>query len=295
MKNIEKKARDIKKQLKNKDISNVLNILSRLSPTEKTEVSNKLKEEFDIDLSKLISPILKTIGSILIYRIAEQKTLLSSSISANNYLKNYLNSTIVIKLLPEKIASIIKEMIKYYEDELENADLLNNVEKILKAAKDEKIDFEDFKNLTEELDDNRNCRKAMGKLINRLKNIMDSIEEDYENKKLDLINILLNDQFRPFSKINLNLIAINLKISEINDLGFFLTKTIDEKDFILIKPYNYLLIEELFFIGLDKLKENMFCPVCKNDESFSQYIDTNIKLITICKKCSHIINSKEEF
>lgn len=295
MENIEKKARDIKKQLKNKNILNVLNMVLTLSPTEKTEVSNKLKREFDIDLSKLIPPILKTIGSILIYRIAEQKTLLSSSISGNNYLKNYLNSMIVIELLPKTIASIIEEMIKYYDDELEDADLLNDAENILEAAEDENVDFENIKNLIEELEDDRNCRKTMKELINRLKNIMDSKEEDYENKKLDLIDILLNNQFRPFSKINLNLIAINLKISEINDLGFFLTKTIDERDFILIKPYNYLLIEELFFIGLDKLKENMFCPVCENEESFNQYIDTNIKLITICKECSHIINSKEEF
>lgn len=289
MENIEKKARDIKKQLKNKNILNVLNMVLTLSPTEKTEVSNKLKREFDIDLSKLIPPVLKTIGSISIYRIAEQKTLLSSSISGNNYL------TIVTEPLSKKIASIIERMIKYYKDELEDADLLNDAENILEAAEDENVDFEDVKNFIEELEDDYDCKKNMDRLIHRLKNIMDSKEEDYENKKFDLSNILLNDQFRPFSKINLNLIAINLKISEINDLGFFLTKTIDERDFILIKPYNYLLIEELFFIGLDKLKENMFCPICENKESFSQYIDTSIKLITICKECSHIINSKEEF
>lgn len=135
----------------------------------------------------------------------------------------------------------------------------------------------------------------MKKLIEKLKVVLDSDDDEEEVKNFDLANILSNHRFRYINSIYINLVAINSELSKINDLGFCLTHTVNERDFILIKPSSYFKVEKLFFIELDKLTENICCPVCKNKTKFSQYININVKLITLCHKCLHTIYLKEEF
>lgn len=187
------------------------------------------------------------------------------------------------------VKKLIERMIDDYEEELENADLLEDAEKIIENAVDEEINSKDIKVFVESLEEDVDCKKHMNKLIKKLKLVLN------ENENLNLGDIFLNNRFRYINAININLVALNLELSKINRLEFFITQAINARDFILIKPYNYSNIERLFFIGIDKFKENIYCPVCENKKSFSQYIDTNIKLVTVCNQCSHIIDLKEEF
>lgn len=280
MKNIEKHTQSIYKQLNRKNTLKALTMFLTLSSIEKNKVRDKLKEEFDIDLSQKLPVVSKTIGGIELYRIDSQIKLLSSSILGNEYLKKILKG--------KEIRTLFREMINDYEEDLENAHLLKTAEKILENAKDDEVDFKDIKDFIEYLEE-EDCEEYMNKLIKELKSVLD------ENDHLNLDDIFFNNRFKYINTMNRNLVAINLELSKINSLGFFLTLAIDERDFILIKPYSYSDIERLFFIGIDKFKENIFCPVCENKKKFSQYIDTNVKLVTVCNECSHTINSKEEF
>lgn len=199
------------------------------------------------------------------------------------------------KNINEKIASIVKKMVNNHEDVLEDADLLEDAEDIQDKAEDNDVDYEDVKDFIESLEDDKDCRKEMKRLIEKLKVILDSDDNEEEVKNFDLADILSNHRFRYINSIYINLVAINSELSKINNLDFFLTHTVNERDFILIKPSSYSKVEKLFFIGLDKLTENICCPVCKNKTKFSQYIKTSAKLVTVCNECSHIINLEEEF
>lgn len=281
MDNIETKSQDINKEIKKENILKALTLFLTLSPIEKNKVKDKFKEEFNIDLSQKLPVASKTIGGIDLYRINGQIKILSTSVLGNEYLKKILNS--------KEIKTLVKEMITDYEDDLDNADLLEDAEEILEKSKDDEFDFKEIKRFIESLEEDDDCKEYMNKLIKELKSVLD------KNKNLNLADIFFNNRFRYINAININLLAINLELSKINSLGFFLPPAINERDFILIKPCSYSDIERLFFIGVDKLKENIYCPVCENKKIFSQYIETNTKLVTVCKECSHIINLEEEF
>lgn len=102
MKNIEKHAQNIYTQIIKNCIFKALRIFSTLSQIEKNKVSNKLKEEFDIDLAKTFPDPLITIGAIQIYQINNKVKILSTSTLGNEYLK-ILNSKKIIIIKKENI------------------------------------------------------------------------------------------------------------------------------------------------------------------------------------------------